>query len=202
VQHLLVWNGVDAWRAEVASVDLTPRGLRAEGTQVGVDPAGYRLDYSLDASKDFVTRSLQVRVTGEGWGRTLRLAHDGAGAWRCEADQQGEVELPPAGGNTDAVEGALDCDLGLCPLTNTMPIRRHALHERAGEVDFLMAWISVPDLGLHPSRQRYEHVRTSADGAVVRYVGEHRDFVGELEVDSEALVVFYPDLARRVDPPR
>ena len=52
-----------------------------------------------------------------------------------------------------------------------MPVRRHRLHERPGEVEFLMAWVSVPDLGLHPSEQRYEHVRRDKDHAVVRYVG-------------------------------
>jgi hypothetical protein len=51
---------------------------------------------------------------------------------------------------------------------------------------------------VQPSRQRYEHVRLTADGAVVRYVGEHRDFVGELELDRDGVVIFYPDLARRV----
>jgi hypothetical protein len=79
-----------------------------------------------------------------------------------------------------------------------MPVLRHELHREAGEVDFLMAWVSVPDLGVHPSVQRYEHVRIDDSGSVVRYVGEHRDFVGELELDRDGLVVFYPELARRV----
>ena len=34
-----------------------------------------------------------------------------------------------------------------------------------------MAWVSVPDLSVHPSRQRYEHVRLDPDDtSVVRYV--------------------------------
>ena len=95
------------------------------------------------------------------------------------------------------MRGAIDCDLGLCPLTNTMPVRRHGL-DQAGERDFLMAWVSVPDLGLHPSEQRYEHVRRHDHGAIVRYVGRHRDFVGELEFDADGLVHHYPELARRI----
>lgn len=46
-----------------------------------------------------------------------------------------------------AVRGALDCDLGRSPLTNLMPARRHHLHEHPGAAQFLMAWVSVPDLG-------------------------------------------------------
>jgi hypothetical protein len=65
-------------------------------------------------------------------------------------------------------------------------------------MDFLMAWVSVPDLGLHPSRQRYEHVGRRGDRFVVRYVGEHRSFVRELELDEDGFVVLYPELARRL----
>jgi hypothetical protein len=79
-----------------------------------------------------------------------------------------------------------------------MPVRRHRLHEQPGEADFLMAWVSVPDLGLHPSEQRYEHVRRSSDQAVVRYVGRHRDYVGDLAFDRDGVVELYPDLATRV----
>ena len=75
-----------------------------------------------------------------------------------------------------------------------MPVRRSALHERAGSEDFVMAWVSVPDLRVHASPQRYEHVRPG----VVRYVSLDGDFTAELEVDADGLVVRYPRLAERV----
>ena len=96
------------------------------------------------------------------------------------------------------MDGARDCDLARSPLTNLMPVRRHRLHEKPGEVDFLMAWVSVPDLGLHPSEQRYEHVRRDNNHAVVRYVGRHREYVGELLLDRDGVVELYPGLATRV----
>ncbi len=67
------------------------------------------------------------------------------------------MDLPDPGGDPAAVTGALDYDLGRSQLTNVMPLRRHSLHEQPGAADSLMAWISVPDLSVHPSRQRYEH---------------------------------------------
>jgi hypothetical protein len=60
-----------------------------------------------------------------------------------------------------------------------------------------MAWVKVPDLSVHRSEQRYEPV----DERTVRYVGKHRSFVGELELDRDGLVVRYPELAERVYPP-
>jgi hypothetical protein len=64
-----------------------------------------------------------------------------------------------------------------------------------------MAWVSVPDLGLHPSRQRYEHIRRDSDGATVRFRELEGDgFEAELVLDRDGLIVVYPQLARRVDP--
>ena len=195
----MLWRGLDTWRTEAAHVELAGDRVRASGTQLGVEPLPYRLDYELETFERFVTASLLVRASGEGWARSLELRHDGEGAWSCELKAEGEVELPPAGGEMDALAGALDCDLAFSPLTNLMPVRRHALHER-GERDFLMAWVSVPDLAVSPSPQRYEHVSTGPDGSVVRFVdrGLFAGFVSELELDADGLVVVYPELARRV----
>jgi hypothetical protein len=55
VERLLIWSGLDPWLTEAARVDLNGMGLGATGTQVGVDPVPYRLDYTLDAAEDFIT---------------------------------------------------------------------------------------------------------------------------------------------------
>ena len=54
----------------------------------------------------------------------------------------------------------------------------------------------MPDLSLHASRQRYEHVRPG----VVRFtdLGLHEGFTAELELDADGLVLLYPELARRL----
>jgi uncharacterized protein len=194
VERFLLWRGLDGWRTEAAHVELTGDRVRASGTQLGVEPLLYRLDYELETFERFVTASLLVRASGEGWARSLELRHDGEGAWSCELKAEGEIELPPAGGEMDALAGALDCDLAFSPLTNLMPIRRSELHRRAGSEDFVMAWVSVPDLKLHASPQRYEHVCPG----VVRFVSLDGDFTAELELDDDGLVARYPRLAERV----
>ena len=109
-----------------------------------------------------------------------------------------EVHPHRVGGDVDGLRGALDCDLAFSPLTNVMPIRRHQLHERPGEVDCIMAWVSVPDLGVHRSEQRYEHASRTNDASVVRFVARDPDFVCELVLDRDGIVEHYPDLAQRV----
>jgi hypothetical protein len=181
--RLLIWRGLDEWRTEAAEIHLTEDGVGARGTQIGVDPLPYRL-------------------SGDGWRRELELTHDGNRSWQCHAAESGEaeVDLPAPGGDTAGLEDSLDCDLGLSPLTNFMPIRRHDLHRGPGEAEFVMAWVSVPDLALHSSAQRYEYVRMGAEGPVVRFTDEgmFKGFTSELELDQDGLVRVYPELAARV----
>lgn len=196
MERLLTWAGTDAWRAESAHVRCADGGVSATGVQLGLTPVAYRLDYRLEAGPAWVTRLLEVRAVGEGWERSARLGRDDAGRWTYRHVEAGEADLPATGCDTDALEGALDCDLGLSPLTNAMPVLRHHLHRRAGAVESTMAWMSVPDLAVVASVQRYEHLRTTRAGAVVRFASG--DFTADLLVDDDGFVVDYPDLAHRV----
>ena len=199
--RLFVWRGIGDWYVEAASVEIGAERVAASGTQIGSEPVVYRLDYVLATTAGFITRALDVTASGQGWSRRVGLRHDGHGEWTCEARSEGEVDLPAPGCDAGILRGALDCDLGRSPLTNVMPIRRLALHRRPAAADFTMAWVSVPDLAVVRSAQRYEHVQRAADGSsVVRYVdrGPFEGFTSELELDAEGFVVVYPELAERV----
>jgi hypothetical protein len=196
VESLLSWAGTDAWRAETAHVRLEGDLLAASGVQLGIDPLPYRLDYLLETGPHWKTRTLEVSAVGAGWRRSVRLERDDAGRWTYRSGATGDVDLPEPTCLPDALDGSLDCDLGLSPLTNAMPMLRHDLHRRDGAVDLTMAWMSVPDLSVTASRQRYEHVRTTPEGAVVRF--SSGDFTADLLVDRDGFVVDYPALARRV----
>jgi hypothetical protein len=193
---LLSWAGTDDWRAESARVVLAGDTMSATGVQLGVVPVPYRLDYTLTTGARWRTRTLDVAAAGDGWERTLHLARDDDGRWSCDGGGTGDVDLPAAGGDPAAFDSAEDCDLGLSPLTNTMPILRWGLHRGGDVVEFTMAWVSVPDLGVHASLQRYEHLRAVPEGALVRY--SSGDFSSDLTVDADGFVVDYPQLGRRV----
>jgi len=100
------------------------------------------------------------------------------------------------GGDISPLPEALDCDLGLSPLTNSLPVLRRGLLRRGGPIDFLMAWVSVPDLSIHASRQRYTFIRGVQDGAVVRYQSLDSEFTADLTFDRDGLVVDYPGIGR------
>jgi hypothetical protein len=192
---MLIWAGTDEWRAEVAHVEQGESRFRAIGVQLGISPVPYRVDYVLQTDDAWVTRTLEVTAAGDDWRRSLLLTRNPHGRWTAQADGDGAVDLPVPGGDTVGLDDAVDCDLGLSPLSNSMPILRHGLHHRAGAVECTMAWVSVPDLSLHRSLQRYEHLRTTSTGAVVRF--SSGDFAADLLFDTDGFVVEYPDLARR-----
>jgi uncharacterized protein len=161
-------------------------------------PPPYVLNYQLETGDDFVTSNLRVTTEGHLWSRRLDLTRSQDGIWSIDAASVGGPDLPEAGGDADLLTGSLDCDLGLSPMTNTMPVLRHGLHRGGGPIDFLMAWVSVPALSVHPSEQRYTYVGRSGEHSIVRYEGKHPDFVCDLVFDKDGLVVRYPDLASRV----
>jgi hypothetical protein len=199
MRRMLAWEGTDGWRAELAEVELRAEGVRARGVQLGVDPQPYRLDYRLDALDAFRTRRLEAHISIDGRRRELDLRRDHDGwSWRLASDGD---ELVSSAADAAQLDGAVDCDLALSPLTNLMPIRRRGLARPHPGFDLVCAWVAVPELTVSPYPQRYEHVRRHDDGgATVRFVdrGPSEGFVAELALDSDDLVIDYPGLARRV----
>jgi hypothetical protein len=173
-RRLLVWRGLEEWLAESCEVSLDGDRLHARGVQLGAEPEPYRVDYELTTGADWVTERLLVRCDE----RSLDLVRAADGSWTANGEPQPHVQ------------GALDCDLAFSPLTNFMPARR-----LGGEpADHVMAWVSVPDLAVLRSEQRYERI----DERHVRYIGLDSDFTADLELDEDGLVVRYPRLAERV----
>jgi hypothetical protein len=184
--------------AEFADVMISRGRLTAAGTAVGFSPLPYRIDYKLETRGRFLTSGLLVEARGEGWRRTLDLRRHISGRWSARTRARGAVDLPAPGGDMSGLRAALDCDLALSPLTNSMPVLRHGLLTGGGPVDFVMAWVSVPDLAVHVSPQRYTFMRREGDRSIVRYESGSRDFVAELTFDSEGLVMAYPGIGHTV----
>ncbi|MGA9373013.1 MAG: putative glycolipid-binding domain-containing protein [Solirubrobacterales bacterium] len=196
----IVWTGVEEWMTEAAGVVVHESGLGGNGIQIGADPVPYRVGYQLNANDGFVTRAVDLASSGDGWSRRLELIHDGSGRWEVDLiDDVGEVPGGPWDGTLPDLSQALDIDIENSPLTNTMPILRHGF-QRGGSGDFVMAFIRTPSLRVEASPQRYEHVRTTEGGSVVRYISRDGDFTADLELDSDGLLAHYPRLARRVEP--
>ncbi len=201
---------------------LTRAGIPSE--RIGTRPSGYLMrveprELDLLVFERFAARGSQavreekLEAATEWLGDALRLWRgaplDGVslgpllqraapGAWSCTTEAEGDLGQPAPGGELAVVRGALDCDLGLSPTTNSMPVLRHRLHEGGGPTDLLMAWVSVPDLAVYPSRQRYAFVRRESKARIVRFQSLDSPFEAEIGFDDDGVVLDYPGIARRV----
>jgi hypothetical protein len=183
--RLLVWEIDETAGFDSAWATLEDGQLRADGRAVWQRPRPVWIDYRLETAEAFVTRSMDVGARWDGGSASLRLRNDG-GAWTVNGEPRPDLD------------GALDCDLAACPLTNTMPILRHGFQREAGDHELLMAFIQVPTLEVTPNRQRYTFLRRVDAGAKVRYASG--SFRSDLTIDEDGFVLDYPQLGRRIGP--
>ena len=194
--RVAAWRGLDAWRAEYVDIWLYADRVLARGVQIGVEPEPYRLQYALDTIPRFTTARLTADTAGAAWSRRLDLIRGQDGDWHLTADEAGSAELGGPGGDPGALDGALDCDLAFSALFNSLPVLREQLLERREPMDFEMAWVSVPDLGVRRSRQRY--VPLSGERVQFISLDSETEFRAELHFDADGLVTLYEDFLERV----
>jgi uncharacterized protein len=219
-KRVVEWVRDGATGIEFAEILLEPDRLEAVGVAISADPVPYRLDYQLETGAGFVTTRLRCTCRGEGWSRSLDLRRGRAGGWRATgratgplaaATPEGETDalaaleqegesgaLAAPGGPVEGLAGALDCDLGFSPLTNTLPFLRERMAISGGSFTLLAAWVSVPDLQVRPDLQRYTVVQVDRDFVGVRYEAGDGSFTADITFDRDGIVLDYPQIARRV----
>jgi uncharacterized protein len=126
-------------------------------------------------------RRVDAAVVGDE--RRIVLESDGGGRWRGGTGEP----LPD-------LDGAIDVDLPLTPFTNTLPIRRLGLG--AGQsADLNVVYVELPEFTVTTDPQRYLCLEPRRR---YRYESLDSDFVREIDVDADGLVVTYPGLFKRV----
>ena len=148
-----------------------------------------RMQYILSCDAQWHVRELAAASYSEVIGeRTIRLYADGAGNWRDDK-----------GNPLDALQGCIDVDIMVTPLTNTLPIRR--LQLAPGESrEICVVYIAAPDLSIRPLWQRYTRLDDVDGGQHYRYESLESGFTADLPVDDDGFVVDYPGIWRRVWP--
>ncbi len=135
-----------------------------------------------------------ARVEVEGTALRARGTQLGV-AYELRYELEPEVlRVEVVGDRTLDVElGGLDCfDLGSSPLFNSLPVLRDGLLGGGKARDYVMRWVSVPELEVHEAPQRYEPL----GGGVVRFSSE--GFVADIRFGQDGLVDHYDGLAERL----
>jgi hypothetical protein len=149
----------------------------------GLDASRLELAWAERAGDDLRARGTQLGTEPQLYELHYELV---GGVLRVRVDGR-SIEL--------GLEGADFFDLAASPLFNSLPIIRYDLHRGGEPRDFVMTWVSVPELEVSRSEQRYEPL---APGLVRFRSGS---FTAELELDDDGFVLRYPGLAERVGLP-
>ena len=172
------WSGVGLEHAQLVN---GPAHIEVRSAVISGPPSeGFAVLYSLKLTSDW--RVLEVQASVLGSGHSVHLLQKNRASW-FDVNASSLLEL----------NGAIDVDLPITPLTNTLPVRRLNLGIGQSQ-QILAAYISFPDLVISADPQRYTRISVNQ----YRYESLDSDFVREITVDEHGLVTEYPGLFRRV----
>jgi hypothetical protein len=139
----VVWTALKWPSLEHASTRHDERAMQATGHLIAVlDGVPAHIDYAVHTDGSGATRRVEISVSTSTGTRSRRIDADGKGHW-----WDTDALLP-------GLDGCLDVDISITPLTNTLPLRRLGL--RPGQSrEIAAAYLSVPDLGVQARGQRY-----------------------------------------------
>lgn len=195
-QRTVVWKAVEYEGLEHLVVNEEDGRLHdVHGDIIGFDSGrAFKCAYfiTFDAKN-----SIEIIWVTSAKGKNLSLGRDARG-WGRMNDRPPSLNTLP-----DEFDGCIDIDITATPFTNTLPIRRIDWEVGQSE-DLKMLYITVPELTLSVSRQRYTCLEKSAEGGLFKFEVIEDDgstsFEALLPVDADGLVIDYPGLFKRLMP--
>jgi hypothetical protein len=146
----------------------------------GPASAAFAALYSFKLDSDWRVIEMRASVLGAAASVYLRRTEEG---WLDGDDRS----LPH-------LNGILDVDLSITPFTNSLPIRRLKLGID-GSAEIATVYIAFPHLTISRDLQRYTRVGPDR----YRYESLDSNFVREIIVDQNGLVITYPGLFQRIE---
>ena len=180
-----MWISMNQKAYEFVSLQADQETVAINGwiIQIGEEP--YRIDYNLTCDSQWRVRKVEIHRLSRQPGRLLLRSNETA-QW---SDSDGKI--------IEGLSGCIDVDIFASPFTNTIPIRRLHLKQEQPET-IRVAFVHLPGLAVTPTNQRYTLLRSDSAGELYRYEGLDSGFQTELPVDSDGLVIVYPELAKRI----
>jgi hypothetical protein len=161
-------------------------GYVARSIVLGIDDTEtpFRLQYKIKTDPAWRARKVWLRAATPFGESAQALRSDGQGNWRNEDG----TELPE-------LRDCVDVDITATPFTNTLPINRLQLAP-GQSVDIRVVYLTAPSLEISVSAQRYSR----RGDAEIFFESPAHDFTALLPIDSDGLVLDYPQLFRRAYP--
>jgi uncharacterized protein len=174
IHRTVVWRRLDGLGIEHCSLTQRVDGWQIQGTAVRAESGPLLVRYDVACDAVWRTHAVTIEIEGSKGTQTLGMTVDEERRWWS------------AGAELVAFRGCDDVDLGITPVTNTLPIRR--LNLAIGETQAIIAaWVQFPDLQIEPLPQHY----TRLDARRYRYESGGGAFTTEITVDELGLVTHY-----------
>jgi hypothetical protein len=184
-QSVLFWRRLDVPGLERLELQVSPDGIDASSTVIGLEDGGHRLDHHWQLGPDWRARAVTVERWGPNGHGALRLERSASG-WRVDGAPRPDLD------------GAEEPDLSVTPFCNTLPIRRVAAQPGA-HLALDVALIDGPALTVVRSGQAYLRQGPGR----LRFLalsGASQGFEADLTVDEAGFVLSYEHLFERVAP--
>lgn len=176
------WQDWSGRGIEHTVLSCTPASSTAEGVVISASTSEpFAVRYQIRCDGSWTLNYATIEIIGEQ--RKVELLSDGRGKW-----------IDASGNALPELDGAIDVDISATPFTNTLPIRRLRLAQ-GHSAEIRAAYVHLPDLNIVRDPQRYTCLEPLRR---YRYESLDSDFVREIEVDADGLVVTYPGLFKRL----
>lgn len=177
------WESWDGTGLQHLAIDRLSGSLRYAGVVIEAAPEPLAVRFVLVTGEDHIVRHLTVERLADD--HRIILDHDGQGAWYADGTRMHELD------------GVMEPDISVTPLTNTFPIRRLALGEGAS-ADIRTAYVEIATMTVFADPQRYTCL---TPGRLYRYESRDSDFRADITLGDDGLVDVYPGLFRRRERP-
>lgn len=178
MKSVVLWKGIEYDSHEFAEIVLDKKGLQIQSTIIGsFGKKKYKVAYQVRADRYWNTRFVEITSTIN-QSQTENV---------IEVNRNGEWIVN--GRHEKNYSGCIDIDISLTPFTNTLPIRRLALHAKEKKVIDVVL-IDVLENNIRRVQQQYSRLSS------LRYKFENvpNDFEAELKINKSGLVQSYPSL--------
>ena len=177
------WRRLDVAGLEILSIASGADGISIRGQCIdaGDEPFCVRHEWLLDTS--WRSKAVRLTVTDEEGDRTLQIERAGDVQWKVD------------GQNRRDFDGCDEVDLSFTPICNCIALRRVEL-AIGGDFELTALHVSLPQLSIAPSRQKYVRTAESA----YRYIdlGLSAGFEAALQVDAQRMIRHYEGLFEAV----
>lgn len=170
---------------ESARVQLSGDRIKAAGRIIGAacsEHPAFSASYDLVTDESGVTRRLSLRTSMAAGERQMSISRDEEGVWMVDNGSQHQ---------RSTFAGALDVDVVLSPLFNTLPIRRFDMNSTSEDIEVPVVYVKLLDLSVDAASITYSsgpdgiHVLSPVSSSSVR-------------IDGDGFVLDYPGLAERI----